>query len=131
MHAREACYDTAYEPLIIANLDFSMDVDGLVIPSRHLPVELVFARIPIWRDVGVCSTKDDQSFGSIFRLLPKGISARDVRKQMPALASIGVQFKGKMIGIKAVWPIEHKYPKRVLSDNSVKLFDSRFFKIAR
>jgi hypothetical protein len=50
---------------------------------------------------------------------------------MPALTGIGIQFKGQVIGIEAVRPIEYENTQRVLTDNAMKFFDSRFFKMVR
>jgi hypothetical protein len=57
------------------------------------------------------------------------IGACDVSEQMPARAEVGVQLEGQMVRIKAVWPIKYKYPERVLPNQAVKLFRSRFFKV--
>jgi hypothetical protein len=90
MSACEAGHDTADEFFIIADLDLSVYVDDSVIPRRYLSMELVLARVPVWGNVGISGTKDDQSFIAIFDFFPYGICTSDMRKKLPALARLGI-----------------------------------------
>jgi len=106
-----------------------MNMYGLIVPRRHLLVEFMLARIPIWRDVGVSRSKDDENLIAIFDLLPDGIGPSNMRKQVPTVAGIRIELKRKMISIKPIWSVSDKGSERVLRDDAVKFFDSRLFKV--
>src|SRR5262245_60028683 len=129
VHPGQSRYDAAHEPLVIADRDFAVDMHGLIVPRRHLAMELVLARVPVGRDIGICSTEDDESLVAIPDLLPDGIGTSYVRKQLPAPTGIRIQLEGQVVGIKPVGSVDHESPERIFGDDAVKLFNSRLFKM--
>ena len=131
MRARKSCHEASHEFLIIADCEFSMNVYGLVIPCRYLPVELMLAGIPVRGDVGACSAKNDKNLLTILCLLPDGICTSNVCKQVPSRATGRIQVKGQMIRIQSSRPIDHKSSKWMLIDYAMELFNPRLFKMLR
>ena len=63
---------------VMLEADASMDVDDLIVPSRHSPVSLGLGRIPVGRDVAVFAPKDRQDLGAIVQQAMQIIRQRDV-----------------------------------------------------
>ncbi len=68
-------------------------------------MELVLARIPVGRDVGVCRAEDDQNVVTLPDFGPHWIGASDVRTEDAALGGRPAQLERNVVGIESVGPL--------------------------
>jgi hypothetical protein len=100
-----------------------MNVHDLVIPSWYLPMEFVFAGIPVGGYVAFFTAKNHQYIHPIAALLPYGIGPRHVRREY---TTFNIQFERDVIGVQTFGRHSDQNPQGVgLYDcvHSLYIFD--------
>lgn len=124
--------EAAYVAFVTVNGDASVRVDDDVVPGRQLLVELVFARVPVWGDVGVPCPKDYKYLVAVRNVLPYRIGPRDMRVQHALVAfTRRHQFQRKAVGVQPIFPVRDQRAEPMIRDARVQDLRARLIEVGR
>jgi hypothetical protein len=92
-------------------------------------VELLFAGVPLRRDVRLGIAEHDEHLVAIRDVLPDKIVPRHMRMKNALEALHGIQLKWQMIGVQAAFPIRAQHSQWAAADEVVQNLDANFFEM--